>query len=278
MQPRQRRVAPVDPLTRGYDSEQLQRLLRELPSSAASSTAAAALDPPTRSYDAKQLQRLLQPEPVLELSRSLPSRPDIGTATHRLASDLATVALTTQRPTGRSRSSTAEPHGASCARRETAEPSEARTRRLPSPGVLAMVGVTLLVAGALASFVLSARKTTHSSAQIAAPRQSPPAASPSLLAPAEDQFRKAPGPRSNAVAARDATAASPTEAPSQELAATALASGRYVEALAAYRELARARPEQPAFAAIATILQRRLASRCKNGLDSGGTPCVEGSQ
>jgi hypothetical protein len=77
--------------------------------------------------------------------------------------------------------------------------------------------------------------------------------------------------------APDADATTRSDAPSREHAADALVSGRYDDALAAYRNLARARPGQPVFAAIATILERRLAARCKQRLESGAMPCAEGS-
>ncbi|HTE51124.1 MAG TPA: FHA domain-containing protein [Kofleriaceae bacterium] len=55
-------------------------------------------------------------------------------------------------------------------------------------------------------------------------------------------------------------------------AADLLAAGRQREALALYDELARSRPEQPAFAAIVVILQRRLTARCAHA-EPGGAPC-----
>jgi hypothetical protein len=53
----------------------------------------------------------------------------------------------------------------------------------------------------------------------------------------------------------------------------ALARGDYAQALAAYRSLARARPQRPVFAAIATILERKLRARCAARDQDGDMPC-----
>lgn len=47
--------------------------------------------------------------------------------------------------------------------------------------------------------------------------------------------------------------------------------GRYVEALALYRALARAHPDQQAYATMVQILERR--TRCHDGVGPGGEPC-----
>jgi hypothetical protein len=61
---------------------------------------------------------------------------------------------------------------------------------------------------------------------------------------------------------------------SERLAADLLAAGRQREALAVYDELSRSRPSDPVFAAIASMLERRLAANCQD-LEPGGTPCAQ---
>jgi hypothetical protein len=60
---------------------------------------------------------------------------------------------------------------------------------------------------------------------------------------------------------------------SKPLAVAALASGRDADAIAAYRALASAEPQNPAFAAIATILEHRLSVRCQQLRESGASAC-----
>ena len=70
------------------------------------------------------------------------------------------------------------------------------------------------------------------------------------------------------------TLAAPVRAiPSAAAAIEKLASGDYRSALAAYRDLASAFPEQPAYAAAASVLHRRLATRCKQTAEIGDPAC-----
>jgi hypothetical protein len=62
---------------------------------------------------------------------------------------------------------------------------------------------------------------------------------------------------------------------SARLAAELLAAGRQREALAVYDELARNRPDDPVFAAIVAILERRLAARCRNEDPGRSSPCPD---
>jgi hypothetical protein len=110
--------------------------------------------------------------------------------------------------------------------------------------------------------------TAIGGASAAAPSAVPAAAAPVDGASRSIGVAAAPTAPADSIAAPAAPAAAATEAD----AANLLAAGRQREALALYDELARARPDRPAFAAIARILQRRLAARCDHA-QPGGSPC-----
>jgi hypothetical protein len=59
----------------------------------------------------------------------------------------------------------------------------------------------------------------------------------------------------------------------ERVAADLVLAGRWHEALPRYRALAQAHPENPSYAQIAEILQRRLRAQCRNGLLPNGAPC-----
>jgi hypothetical protein len=59
----------------------------------------------------------------------------------------------------------------------------------------------------------------------------------------------------------------------ERAAADLFVAGRWQEALLRYRALAQAHPENPAYAQIAEILQRRLRAQCRNGVLPNGAPC-----
>lgn len=61
----------------------------------------------------------------------------------------------------------------------------------------------------------------------------------------------------------------------ERLAADALIAGRYQEALPLYQALAVAHPQNPTFAQILVVLQRRLRAMCRNGLTPEGLPCAQ---
>jgi hypothetical protein len=61
----------------------------------------------------------------------------------------------------------------------------------------------------------------------------------------------------------------------ERLAADALIAGRYREALPLYQALAAANPQNPSFAQIVIVLQRRLLATCRNGLTPEGLPCIQ---
>jgi len=61
----------------------------------------------------------------------------------------------------------------------------------------------------------------------------------------------------------------------ERLAADALISGRYREALPLYQALATANPQNPTFAQIIVVLQRRLQATCRNGLTPEGHACIQ---
>ncbi len=61
----------------------------------------------------------------------------------------------------------------------------------------------------------------------------------------------------------------------ERLAADALISGRYREALPLYQALATANPQNPTFAQIVVVLQRRLQATCRNGLTPEGHACIQ---
>jgi hypothetical protein len=107
-------------------------------------------------------------------------------------------------------------------------------------------------------------------------KASAPATQGAVFAPLAGGASAAPAAGSPASAAATSTAlAEPASStPTPRAAAEQLALGSYREALAAYRKLARARPEQPAFATVALLLERRLAERCRQRKEEGGVPCT----
>jgi hypothetical protein len=61
----------------------------------------------------------------------------------------------------------------------------------------------------------------------------------------------------------------------QRRAADLYIAGSYAEALPLYRQLAAANPQDASFASMIRILERRLASRCVDGVGPRGEPCTE---
>jgi hypothetical protein len=60
----------------------------------------------------------------------------------------------------------------------------------------------------------------------------------------------------------------------ERIAADAVIAGRYREALPLYRALAAANPQNPTFARIVQVLERRVRAACRNGLTPEGTQCA----
>jgi hypothetical protein len=100
----------------------------------------------------------------------------------------------------------------------------------------------------------------------AAPASESPTAEPS------PEQRVAQPPQTPAGADRKARHPRPAEA-SAHAAAHLLAAGRYREALAAYRELAQAKPNQPVYQQVARVLQQRLARHCERRAQGGDPSC-----
>lgn len=99
-----------------------------------------------------------------------------------------------------------------------------------------------------------------------------------LAEPSEDTTRAAPAePAADApVPAPIAQPPAPADGrpPSPHAAAQALAAGRFRDALAAYRGLARAVPSQRAYAHVARVLERRLAQHCGHRAGTGDGSCT----
>jgi hypothetical protein len=101
------------------------------------------------------------------------------------------------------------------------------------------------------------------------------AATPASIAAAQPRATKAPSrpPPSERVAPRTGSDPATSRASAVANAIEQLALGHQREALAAYRRLAEAQPERPAYAAIVRILQHELRTRCTRAADSLGSPC-----
>ena len=61
----------------------------------------------------------------------------------------------------------------------------------------------------------------------------------------------------------------------ERLAADAFIAGRYREAVPLYQALAAANPQNPTFAQILVVLQRRLQTTCRNGFTPEGQACIQ---
>jgi hypothetical protein len=170
------------------------------------------------------------------------------------------------------------PLSARVAKTETAARRRLGTRAsalalVASGVVLATIGRAALDLRARPSSRLRAHESAarvSQTAQVSATAgQRAPSAAPTSAAPT----RPAIASNASPAAERDARPESPPETPSTNAAVAQLANGHYREALTAYRALMRARPEQPAYAAVAAILERKLSSRCTRRLESGELPC-----
>lgn len=144
-----------------------------------------------------------------------------------------------------------------------------RTLALVGSAVIAIIGAMVLITHRAPTPSPAAptqvpRSTVHAATPRHASASLPAAAQPtaSAVSPARSEITQA------------ALAAPVRAIPSAAAAIEKLASGDYRGALAAYRELASAFPEQPAYAAAATILQRRLATRCRQRAESGDPACT----
>lgn len=209
-------------------------------------------EPPTCSYDRGQLQRLLQREP--------PKRVRWNTETVAIA---IVPSLAAPPKTERSASLPGGPTD-----RHPWHLSRSWLRRALAFGV-----PTLLALGAIG--LLHPHPTRPSSQASSAAQPAPTSSSAPARATSPSSNAALPRLGSNGVATDAArSAAAPLTAPSVEAAVAALASGQDQEALATYQALSRVQPEKPVFAAIAAILQHRLAARCKARLESGATPCA----
>lgn len=129
---------------------------------------------------------------------------------------------------------------------------------------LVMVGVSHIVAGPrsarpTAAHVAAAATTSTASATLSAATPSPePTAVKLASTPPTPPALERPGP------------ASPAVVPS--IATGHLLGGRYVEACAAYHELAAARPANPAYLAMASLLEKRTSSTCSGAAPAPSCP------
>jgi len=125
----------------------------------------------------------------------------------------------------------------------------------------------LITGGTLAAVLVLAGVIVWSEVQRSAPRRRTTASAPAAASSEHAAVAPASPPPAVIIAPPLQLPAPPptlvtTDA---QAAASALAEGRYRDAITHYRGLERAHPEQPAYGVIAAILSRELAERCAHG-------------
>jgi TolA-binding protein len=143
-----------------------------------------------------------------------------------------------------------------------------RTPALIGIGLIAIIGTMVLITHRAPTPAPAAPAQVPTSAVHAATARQSSDSHPAAARPTASALLPT---RSKVTAA--ALAAPVRAIPHSAAAIEKLASGDYRGALAAYRELASAFPEQPAYAAAASVLQRRLDARCKQRAETGDPAC-----